>query len=308
MDNGFILQDRIQKIQQIINKYGVDNFYMSYSGGKDSNVLSALLDMAIPDNKIPRVFADTGIELNAVRDFVMAKAAGDNRIVIIKPATPIKKMLEAEGYPFKSKQHSEYLGIYHRNGIGCKTIQKYLRRDPTVEKYFNEHCCPKKLEYQFAENALDFKVSDKCCEALKVKPITDWQNANKKPYKIIGIVENEGGRRSFRHNGCLTFRHDKLKTFKPLYPVTKEWENWFINQFNVDLPVVYYPPYNFTRTGCKGCPFNKDLQKDLDVLAEYFPNEHKQCEKIWAPVYAEYRRIGYRLRPMDENQLSFFDE
>lgn len=33
MDNEFILQDRIQKIQQIIGKYDEKNFYISYSGG-----------------------------------------------------------------------------------------------------------------------------------------------------------------------------------------------------------------------------------------------------------------------------------
>ena len=70
MDNEFILQDRIQKIRQIIKKYGEENFYISYSGGKDSNVLSKLIDLALPCNQIPRVYCDTGIELNAVRDFV----------------------------------------------------------------------------------------------------------------------------------------------------------------------------------------------------------------------------------------------
>lgn len=30
MDNMFILKDRLQKIRQIINKYGEDNFYISF--------------------------------------------------------------------------------------------------------------------------------------------------------------------------------------------------------------------------------------------------------------------------------------
>lgn len=64
MDNEFILMDRLQKIKQIINKYGEENFYVSFSGGKDSTVLSALIDMALPGNKIPRVYANTGIEYN----------------------------------------------------------------------------------------------------------------------------------------------------------------------------------------------------------------------------------------------------
>ena len=75
MTNEFLLQDRLQKIQQIVRKYGEENFYISFSGGKDSTVLSALVDMALPDNKIPRVYANTGIELNMIRDFVFKKTA-----------------------------------------------------------------------------------------------------------------------------------------------------------------------------------------------------------------------------------------
>ncbi len=71
IDNEFLLQDRIQKIQQIISQYGEENFAMSFSGGKDSTVLSALIDMALPNNKIPRLYANTGIELNMIRDFVI---------------------------------------------------------------------------------------------------------------------------------------------------------------------------------------------------------------------------------------------
>ena len=62
MDNLFLLQDRLQKIRQIVNKYGEENFYISFSGGKDSTVLSALVDIALPENRIPRVYVDTGID------------------------------------------------------------------------------------------------------------------------------------------------------------------------------------------------------------------------------------------------------
>lgn len=70
IDNEFLLMDRIQKIQQVMGKYGEDNFYMSFSGGKDSCVMSALFDEALPGNKIPRVYANTGIELNMMVEFV----------------------------------------------------------------------------------------------------------------------------------------------------------------------------------------------------------------------------------------------
>lgn len=93
--------------------------------------------------------------------------------------------------------------------------------------------------------------------------------------------------------------------------VTKEWEDWFITEYNVDICDIYYPPYSYERTGCKGCPFAPHLQKELDVLERFFPNERKQCEIIWGPVYEEYRRLNYRLKRTEteqiEGQLSLFN-
>ena len=69
-ENEFILQDRLGVIRDTINKYGEDNFYLSFSGGKDSTVVHHLLDMALPENRIPRVFSNTGIEYNMIVEFV----------------------------------------------------------------------------------------------------------------------------------------------------------------------------------------------------------------------------------------------
>lgn len=288
LTNEFILQDRLQKIKQIINQYGEENFYISFSGGKDSTVLSALVDLAIPDNKIPRVYANTGIELNIVRDFVFNVARSDDRFVIIKPSVPIKQMLEKDGYPFKSKKHAKKLGTYQRNGW-TKTTQNYLYPSDECKTF----ACPKILRYQFSED-FKLKVDYKCCVNLKENPLREWAKENHKPIAIVGIMKSEGGSRS--KGKCLAFNNKKLKAFQPLIPVTKEWEDWFISEYNIQICDIYYPPYNFERTGCKGCPFNIHLQKELDVLEKYFPNEKKQCEIIWKPVYDEYRRLGYRLK------------
>lgn len=87
----FQLEDRIQKIQQIVRKVGQENCYLSFSGGKDSTVLHYLLDDAVPNNSIPRVFADTGIELQAIRDFVKSIQEKDGRIVMLKPEKTYEK-------------------------------------------------------------------------------------------------------------------------------------------------------------------------------------------------------------------------
>lgn len=70
-ENEFILQDRIGVIKSIDKKYDLNkNAYISFSGGKDSTILHYLVDMALPNNQIPRVFADTGIEYQSISLFV----------------------------------------------------------------------------------------------------------------------------------------------------------------------------------------------------------------------------------------------
>ena len=302
-DNEFILQDRIQKIQQIVRKYGEDNFSISFSGGKDSTVLHHLIDMALPGNRIPRVYANTGIELNMIRDFVLDMQKTDDRIVVIKPSVPIKPMLEKEGYPFKSKRHAQCVDIYqkHKSLDGRIGLQHYLHLSNDGVNWTPARSCPNILKYQFTEE-FKLKVSDKCCLRLKEDPLHKWQKENNKPHNIVGIMRDEGGRRD--KSVCMAWKNSKKNlNFQPLVPVTKEWEQWFIDTYHVKICDIYYPPYNFERTGCKGCPFNPKLQKDLDTLERFFPAERKQCEIIWGPVYEEYRRLGYRLRENGEDQL-----
>lgn len=318
VDNEFLLQDRIQKIQQIINQYGEENFYISFSGGKDSVVLSELVDMALPENTIPRVYANTGIELNMIIDFVNKKAETDKRIIIIKPKKSIKQILESEGYPFKSKDYSERHYAYETTGLNTHWIRRYIgiEKNENDIKYGQRYLCPPQLLYQFTPEFLEhqkeigFKISDKCCTRLKEEPLKDWAKQNKKIHAMIGLMRSEGGRRN--HAKCLVFRNEKLQSFHPLAPMTKKWEEWYIKKFNIDICDIYKEPYNFERTGCKGCPFAPNLQEQLDILEKFFPNEWKQCEIIWAPVYAEYRRLGYRLKPLEvkqiEGQMSLFDD
>lgn len=290
--NRIVLKGRIRKIQSVINYYGEDQFYIAFSGGKDSCVLSDLIDWAIPDNIIPRVYIDTGIELNMIRNFVYDLAEKDNRIIIVKPTKNVKQTLDNFGYPFKSKVFSSLVDRYRRRGA-TKSVKVYCGIGD--KKWSPKFSCPQKLKYLFKDqNATSFPISKKCCDEMKEKPMIKWQRENEKKIPIIGVMRDEGGGRI--NSNCMNFKNNgELKSFQPLVKVTKEWEDWFVLNFNVRICELYKEPYNFPRTGCKGCPFNAKLQHELDVLEKYFPEERKQCEIIWKPVYDEYRRIGYRL-------------
>ena len=296
-DHELLLIDRLAVIKSADDKYDLNsNAYLSFSGGKDSTLLHYLLDEALPGNRIPRVYIDTGIEYQLIRDFVLSMAKNDDRFVIIKPTLPIKATLEKYGYPFKSKEHAFKLHEWQLGNRETNFIKKYLGD--------GEFSCPKKLKYQFSD---DFKinVSHMCCVKLKKQPIKKWMKDNNKPISITGMRREEGGQRATL-KCILTDKKGNVKKFHPLAVVNDDWEDWYIKKRNIRLCELYYPPYNFIRTGCKGCPFNLNLQKDLDTMAERLPNERKQCEVIWKPVYEEYRRIGYRLRKK-EDQMTIFD-
>lgn len=294
-DNEFLLIDRINAIRDTINKYGEDTFCISFSGGKDSMVVSKLVDLALPNNKIPRVYANTGIEYQMMVDFVKKLQKEDERIVIIAPKVNIKKTLEDYGYPFKSKQHSFYVRVYQRHGMDSKAVNFYLKN--TGGRYD----CPEKLRYQFTEEFKQrLKINDSCCKYMKEKPLDDYKKEHKKPNQILGLMRAEGGRR--KDANCITLIGKKV-SFHPLAKVSKEWEEWFIKDQELELCPLYYPPYNFDRTGCKGCPFSQNIQDQLEIMEKYFPNERKQCEIIWKPIYEEYRRLNYRLKKEQQTTL-----
>ena len=138
MDYELTLIDRLGVIKSVNEKYDLEhNAYLSFSGGKDSTILHYLLDMALPNNRIPRVFIDTGIEYQMIRDFVLTMAKNDDRFVIIKPSKPIKQTLEQVGYPFKSKQHSHNVAFYQQNPQRFEEIRKVIDSDTKLLTDYN---------------------------------------------------------------------------------------------------------------------------------------------------------------------------
>lgn len=294
MDNELMLYDRLEVIRATINKYGEENFYISFSGGKDSTVLSELIDLALPNNRIPRVFINTGIEYRAIVEYVKERAESDSRFVLVAPSKNIRQTLKEKGYPFKSKEHSVMLYEWQKGHRGTMKMNKYLNGE-------GKFTCPKMLKYQFTDD-FTLKVSALCCNELKKKPAKEYAKQTGRKVSITGMMRTEGGERTTL-NCVLLNKKGKIKKFNPMAVVTNDWEEWFIERQKIKLCELYYPPYNFKRTGCKGCPYALTLQEQLTIMSRYMPEEREQCEVIWKPVYDEYRRLGYRLDKAEQTRL-----
>lgn len=298
-ENEFVLFDRIEAIKTTIAKYGEDSFYLAFSGGKDSCVVHHLLDEAIPNNQIPRVYSNTGIEYTYVFQFVKELQSKDSRIQIITPKKNIKAVLNEVGYPFKSKEHSLKINQYKR-GSRCASVMNYKDGFSNFSKGKSKFQCPNILKYQY-EDSFTLNISDRCCYEFKKKPFHEYEKESGKHIAITGMMRDEGGQRI--HLDCIITRNNKVVKFHPLSKVTSKCERWYIEERGIELCKLYDAPFNFERTGCKGCPYALDLQRQLEIMETYLPSERAQCEYIWKPVYDEYRRLGYRLKKEEQLKL-----
>ena len=271
--------------------------YISFSGGKDSTVLHYLIDEAIPHNEYRRVYCDTGIEYQAIREFVFDLKAADSRFEIIRPSKNIKKMLEEEGYPFKSKFHSGVVHSYQMNTQKGKEPPKYVKEYISRTSIHRDRICPKKLLYQFSPD-FDLKIHNLCCKRLKKDPFRKYEKETGRMLRVLGLRNAEGGVRSFHFNGAgsCVFRDKEgnIYSFAPLAPVSDKFINWYIQKRGIKLAALYYKPFDFERTGCKFCPYSTKVGKELLVAKDLMPAEYKQAWHIWRPVFEEYQRIQYR--------------
>ena len=179
-ENDFLLADRIVKIKSINEKYNLlDNAYISFSGGKDSTVLHYILDKALPGNKIPRLFLNTGIEYKFILDFIRKMQNKDDRIIIYNVGKNIIDTLSKVGYPFKSKEHSQKV-LEYRNGNRNNSILRYFKIAPNGYRP-----CPDKLLYQMNDGGL--KISNRCCNEFKKKSASLWMKENSKSIVMTGM-------------------------------------------------------------------------------------------------------------------------
>lgn len=91
------------RLRQWVNEYGMDGVYISFSGGKDSTVLCDIFDRMYPDNDVPKLFVNTGLEYPEVVQFVKTK----KNVVIVRPEMNFKSVIQNYGYPFPSKEAAE---------------------------------------------------------------------------------------------------------------------------------------------------------------------------------------------------------
>lgn len=270
--------------------------YLSFSGGKDSMVVLALIKMCsdcltIPNNAIKAVFCNTRIELDATVEFVeWVKDNYYSNVEVIYPEKTFSYVISEYGKPIKSKMKSDFIDRYQRNGDEKSLSFQYMIGVGENGKTYSKTKIANK-DLHIISDDFDIKISNKCCEFLKKKPFSNYNKQNDIKGYLLGIRMDEGGARQLSAekrllNGgtvCTAQKGNQIVKM-PIIDWTDDNIQEFIEYYKIPLSKAY-TEYGMTRTGCIGCPFSRHLKEDLEILKEKEPNKYKACMFWLKDVY-----------------------
>lgn len=111
-----------QRIREWYNYWNGD-VCISFSGGKDSTVLTHLVHDLYPD--VPLVFANTGLEYPEIQAFARKMGAE-----FVRPKMMFSEVISTYGYPIISKENAEAIHYARkiRNGGGVRNSRQKANR------------------------------------------------------------------------------------------------------------------------------------------------------------------------------------
>ena len=237
MDNvDFYLMDLKSKF----NKINPREYYLSYSGGRDSHLLYWFIKEYAPEfNKILVVGINTYMEHPEIR-----KRIYNNCDKVLLPTKKPFEIKEKFGIPCFSKEQDFYI-YYFQNAIRKDRVPSETVKAKINGTYKTGFSISKKArEYVLSGKA--HKITHLCCHYLKKEPARRFEKeTGLKP--ILGIRGNESGLRKRQYQSCFT----KDKKFTPIWDLTDEMLDAIYKKYNIEIPKVYE---HVNRTRMHGVP------------------------------------------------------
>lgn len=278
------------RIEEWIRYMGKENVYISFSGGKDSTVLLHLVRSLYPD--IPAVFVDTGLEYPEIKQFVK----GIENVTILRPEMSFKQVIEKYGYPMVSKEQANYLD-------DIRNSTPYMRKRRLEGDEKGRYKLSKKYHYLIDA---PFKVSHRCCNVMKKKPVKKYEKeTGKVPFIGTMACESILREQAYLRNGCNAF-NSKRPLSTPIGFWTEQDVLEYIVTNNIQIASVYgdivekegkYSTTKCDRTGCVFCGFGVQLEKGenrYQRLEKTHPQLHSYCmNKLGFKEVCEFMNIPY---------------
>lgn len=263
------------RISEAVDRFGFKAVAVSYSTGKDSDVLSHIIRQLYPD--LLHIFANTTCEYRESLQHYRRQRERFNLIMSLpKPEWNFNRVVEEYGYPMLSKDISRNNRAY-RNAKSEKTRN-------TILNYMQRHMS-KYIKY------LNVKLSDKCCEILKHGQIEKLEKQLGIECSIIATTAEESQLRQFNwvNYGCNVFEHTKNPRSRPMSFWTEKdvWD--YIKYYNLEISEVY-TKHGYRRNGCMFCGFGVHLEKSpnrIQLLQKTHPSSHEYLVRNFGDIFKE---------------------
>jgi len=254
----FYLEDLKSKFKKI----DFNEYYLAYSGGRDSHFVYWFIKNILKDDKIKVVSINTRLEHPQISTRMY-----NNADKVLIPEYTLEEIKEKVGVPCFTKHQDDFIGRYQRGSRAISTLSFVNGRENTkftLNKYARDLLLNGKLH----------KISHKCCEYLKKKPFKKFEKETKlKP--IVCVRASEGIMRE-KYKGCL----QKNGMFTPIFDLEDDLLKQIELKFNIEVPPIYK---YLKRTGCMGCPYGRNTATELSLLnsvqrnktIEYFKESYK---------------------------------
>lgn len=296
----------------------------SISGGSDSDIMLDLIHKVDKDGKVIYYWIDTGLEYTATKEhleFLDQKYGIE--IKRLKPDKPIPTCVQQYGVPFLSKYISEMMMRLQKHHFKWEDepfevlLKKYPKCKRALLWWCTSYYTPENGVQQISKfsirrnkwlkefiiaNPPDFPISNKCCEYAKKKPAKRFIKEIGADLNITGIRKAEGGIRSSAYKTCYSVdKSNNCNTYRPIFWYKANDKNDYELMFNINHSRCY-TQYNMKRTGCVGCPFNKNIKEELDIIKKYEPELYKAAINIFGKSYEYTQKYREFVKMMKEKE------
>lgn len=286
----------------------------SISGGSDSDIMLDIIHRIDEEKKVTYVWFDTGLEYKATKEHL--KYLEERYGIEIhreRAIKPIPVCTREYGQPFLSKFVSATIYSLQINDFKfedepkSELLQKYPKCKSSIKWWCNAYPFDHSV-YNISYNKWlkeflitfppNFLISAKCCYWAKKKVSKKVIKDYSCDLMIVGIRKAEGGVRSVRYKNCYTQGEN---SYRPLFWFKDEDKREYESAFNIKHSDCY-EKWGFTRTGCVGCPYNRHIFEDLDVVKQFEPNMYKAVSNIFKESYEYTRQYRQFVREMNDRE------
>ena len=279
-------------------------------GGADSDLTIYICKKVDKDCKIDYMFFDTGLEYGATKDHLkkLEEKYGVS-IIRYKAVKSIPTTCREYGQPFLSKRVSDMMQRLQKHNFQWEDepfdvlYAKYPRCKSALQWWCDMNGSflsirnNKWLKEFIVRNPPTFKISSACCDYAKKRVAHTAIKDNGYRLSINGVRKAEGGTRKIMYKSCFT-QKDACSEYRPIFWYSDE-DRKVAEEFFGITHSDCYTKYGLIRTGCCGCPYNRDFEEELKIIEAHEPNLYKAVNHIFAESYAytrAYRQFALQMK------------